>query len=527
MAFPRISNPISKFSGRILGLILCLVCVAPLTWAQPGTKAPQDNSFGSLSHPERDRASVPLMSLPKKWHRVLKRRIEGLVDDSEKGRRTALGKLIESMSHQLSLADTKRAQKQKGAGPAEVARFIESHIIKELQKQRGAWAVSALVEQVLNPADKDNLRFSALRLLVKSKHKDAATLLMVIANGSNEDLRNQALLAMAHWPREELDLHLSKGFAGQPGHRGWQELIAHRVGAHGALTPRAGALLIPALRTMVVSEDWKVAGQALWIAKGLSKERHAEFLVTSIASVSEGVKAGNVRWRILSDIASELRGISGRSMGLDPRPWQAWYQRVLAGEVELDTRDEEEERSSVEFFGLGRVSDHVTFVIDGSGSMASPWGTGGNTFYEEAVRQLVAYLGNMGEGTYFRVVLFSSDARVMVPLQKVEEGTLKDVEKAMLKRNPDGGTALGSGVELALQRNIRDEKRDKQGSSDAFIVLCDGTTMEGKVWAQDLIASEEFPLGLRFHCVQLGRSPAGAMKALAEGTGGKFVRVQP
>ncbi|MFT4649498.1 MAG: hypothetical protein ACI9X4_002738, partial [Glaciecola sp.] len=156
-----------------------------------------------------------------------------------------------------------------------------------------------------------------------------------------------------------------------------------------------------------------------------------------------------------------------------------------------------------------------------------PWGTGGNTFYEEAVRQLVAYLGNMGEGTYFRVVLFSSDARVMVPLQKVEEGTLKDVEKAMLKRNPDGGTALGSGVELALQRNIRDEKRDKQGSSDAFIVLCDGTTMEGKVWAQDLIASEEFPLGLRFHCVQLGRSPAGAMKALAEGTGGKFVRVQP
>jgi hypothetical protein len=51
--------------------------------------------------------------------------------------------------------------------------------------------------------------------------------------------------------------------------------------------------------------------------------------------------------------------------------------------------------------------------------------------------------------------------------------------------------------------------------------------MEGKVWAQDLIASEEFPLGLRFHCVQLGRSPAGAMKALAEGTGGKFVRVQP
>jgi uncharacterized protein YegL len=133
----------------------------------------------------------------------------------------------------------------------------------------------------------------------------------------------------------------------------------------------------------------------------------------------------------------------------------------------------------------------------------------------------------MGEGTYFRVVLFSDDAKVMVPLQKVEEGTLEDVKDIMLKRTPNGGTALGAGVELALERNERDEKRDKQGSSDAFIVLCDGVTMENSTWAENLIARESFPLGLRFHCVQLGRSPAGAMKALADGTGGKFVRVQP
>ncbi|MCA9002273.1 MAG: VWA domain-containing protein, partial [Planctomycetes bacterium] len=392
---------------------------------------------------------------------------------------------------------------------------------------RGKWAVAQLIETVLDSAEKDADRSMALNLLVTSKHPDASTLLLTLANKGEEDLREQSLLAMAHWPRQELDRHLCQGFASQPNHRGWQELITHRVSGHGPLDAEAGTLLVPALREMVLAEDWKVAGQALWIAKGLTKERHVEFLVTSIASVAEGVKSGVVRWRILSDIARELREISGRSMGLDPRPWQAWYQRVLAGELELNAKDEAEQHSSVEFFGIGRVSDHVTFVIDGSGSMQSPWGTGGNTYYAEAVRQLVAYLSNMGEGTYFRVVLFSNDARVMVPLQKVEEGTLEEVESIMLKRTPDGGTALGAGVNLALEWNAKDERKDKAGSSDAFIVLCDGATIEDRTWAQDLLASPEFPLGLRFHCVQLGRSPAGAMQALAEGTGGKFVRVQP
>ncbi|MDF1836722.1 MAG: VWA domain-containing protein [Planctomycetota bacterium] len=521
-------SPLQSVPGRILGLILCLFLGwMPASAAEPASKAPATESFGRLSHPKNKRAAMNLTALPKKWHRVLRRRLDGLQDESEKTRRTSLGKLTETLAHQAKLAAGPRARSQKGPGPAEVARYIEYQIVKELGKNRGAWAIGARVERVLDTAEKENIRFTALDLLVQSKHKDASTLLLVASNRGDEKLKAKARIAMAHWPREELDLHLAQGFANDPQHRGWQELIAHRVGSHGALNAKAGALLIPALREMVVAEDWKVAGQALWIAKGLSKERHAEFLVTSIASVAAGVEDGKVRWRILSDMASELREISGRSFGLDPRPWQAWYQRVLAGEVELDVRDEEAPRSSVEFFGIGRVSKHVTFVIDGSGSMDSVWGTGGSTYYEEAVRQLVAYLDNMGDGTYFRVVLFSSDAKEMVSLQKVEEGTTDSVRSTMLKRKPNGGTALGAGVELALDRNARDEKRNKTGSSDAFIVLCDGATMEGSRWAEDLIASEDFPLGLRFHCVQLGRSPAGAMEALAEGTGGRFVRVRP
>ncbi len=517
-----------------MGLILCLFLAwvpsseaQPLPSSQPAAKGPASEGFGNLSHPKRKLPAKNLSALPKKWHRVLRRRLSGLADESEKTRRTSLDKLTETLAHQQHLAKGKRAQSQKGPSPADVARYIEEHVVKELRKNRGAWAITALIERVLDQSEKDNVRFAALDLLVQSEHNDAATLLVVAANKGDGELKSRALLAMAHWPREELDMHLAQGFAAEPGHRGWQELIAHRVGSHGPLDVKAGALLIPALRGMVTSEDWKVAGQALWIAKGLSKERHVEFLVTSIASVAKGVEDGRVRWRILSDMAAELREISGRSYGLDPRTWQAWYQRVLAGELELDVKDEKEARSSVEFFGIGRVSKHVTFVLDGSGSMMSPWATGGSTYYEEAVRQMVAYLKNMGEGTYFRVVLFESNAKVMIPLQKVEKDNLDSVRSTMLKRKPNGGTALGAGVELALERNEHDDRRGKAGSSDAFIVLCDGATIEGAAWAQDLIAREDFPLGLRFHCVQLGRSPAQAMKALAEGTGGRFVRVRP
>ncbi len=521
-------TPAHARTSRFLILVVCLLIgMAHFSGAEPGSKGDEDKSFGPLSHRPASQSALGLKQLPKKWHRTLKRRIEGLRDESEKGRRTSLGKLLGTMTHQEQLAKGQRASRQKGPGPADVAYFIETQIIKELQRARGAWAMSALVETALDEGQKEEERVTALNLVVKSKQQDGATLLLVIANRDNRALRNAALIAMAHWPREELDMHLCQGLAKNPTSRSWKKLVAHRVGSHGALDPKAGALLIPVLRQMVLSEDWKIAGQALWIAKGLSKERQVEFLVTSIASVAEAVKSGTVRWRILSDIGRELRAISGRSMGLDPRPWQAWYERVKAGEMELDIRDEDEPRSSVEFFGIGRVSDHVTFVIDGSGSMQAPWGTGNNTFYKEAVRQLGAYLGKMGEGTHFRVVLFASDAKVMVPLQEVDDDTVEDVEKIMLKRQPQGGTALGAGVELALERNQRDEKKAKQGSSDAFIVLCDGVTMEGADWAANLIASDDFPLGLRFHCVQLGRSPAGAMKALAEGTGGKFVRVKP
>lgn len=521
-------TPTHARTSRILVLVVCLLIgMAHFSGAQPGSQDEEGKSFGPLSHRPASQPALSLMQLPKKWHRTLKRRIKGLDDESEKGRLTSLSKLLGTLAHQEQLAKSKRASRKKGPGPADVAYFIETQIVKELQRARGVWAVSALVQTVLNESEKDEERVAALNLLVKSKHNDASTLLLVVSNRGDQFLRNAALIAMAHWPREELDMHLCQGFARNPTSRSWKKLVAHRVGSHGPLDQKAGALLIPVLRQMVVSEDWKIAGQALWIAKGLSKERQVEFLVTSIASVADAVKSGTVRWRILSDIGRELRAISGRSMGLDPRPWQAWYERVKAGEMELDITDEAEPRSSVEFFGIGRVSDHVTFVIDGSGSMAAPWGTGGNTFYEEAVRQMVAYLSKMGEGTYFRVVLFASDAKVMVPLQQVDEDTVEDVEKIMLKRQPQGGTELGTGVELALERNERDEKKAKQGSSDAFIVLCDGVTMEGADWAAALIASEDFPLGLRFHCVQLGRSPAGAMKALAEGTGGKFVRVKP
>lgn len=387
--------------------------------------------------------------------------------------------------------------------------------------------MAALIEQVLDSSVGESRRSMALWILSQAKHSDASTLLLLVANSETGELRRQALRAMAHWPREELDMHLCKGFAKHSKDRNWQDLMGHRVGAHGPLSIRAGSLLIPTLRLMTVSGDWRVAGQALWIAKGLAKERRVEFLVGSIASVAVGVKSGTVRWRILADICRELREVSGRSFGLDPRPWQAWYQRVLAGELELDARDGKEQRTVVEFFGLGRVSDHVTFVIDGSGSMDGQWGTGGKTTYEEAVNQLVGYLDNMGEGMHFRVVLFADDAKVMVPLQKFEEGTSARVAAIMLKRMPNGATALGAGVELALARNKRDARRNKDSESDAFIVLCDGATIEGAVWARNLIAGGDFPLGLRLHCVQLGRYPAGAMKALAEGTGGRFVRVLP
>ena len=109
------------------------------------------------------------------------------------------------------------------------------------------------------------------------------------------------------------------------------------------------------------------------------------------------------------EILSELQRLSGRSIGAEPARWSEWWQGVGEGRIALpaDIAAAGGQSSSATFFGLRAATDRVVFVVDRSGSMRTPFDTGGRSRHAEAIDQLVRFLRQSGEDTRFSMALFS------------------------------------------------------------------------------------------------------------------------
>ena len=508
------------------GAIIAGSLAASASLGQRAARASLDKL--DLGHRRYPRRKPNLGELDKTWRSKLERWNREVTDPEPKVQEAALRQALDGllqMEARYARIDpkTERQREQEDAARS-AAHALDWSLRQWLQQEAhaGTW----LTHLALSPTANIKQRARALELLVAARHKDAETLLIHQANQPGNELRPFALAAMAHWPRLALDRHLARTYAQAPGDPEVIRLLLHRVQEHGPLHPEAEQDLTPTLVQQLVQDDWQVAGHALLLLERFEPEARFEALMAAMPTVAQGVREGKARWRILADIAEQLREITGRSMGNDPRPWLTFYERYHAGQLPLRVDQDAEPGgiSRTQFFGIGQVSDHVTFVIDTSGSMEAPFGTTGHSAYEEAVDQLVGYLRGLGDQAWFRVVTFNDRASVLVSLRQADAGTMRGLKKTLLRKEPGGGTALGSGIRKALRVN-RSKKGPKGAhASDSIIVLCDGATMEGRRWAEDLLAEPDFPRGLRFHCVQIGSSPAAAMKVLANRTGGRFVR---
>src|SRR6185436_4692019 len=100
---------------------------------------------------------------------------------------------------------------------------------------------------------------------------------------------------------------------------------------------------------------------------------------------------------------------------LHPDNWRLWWEAVRRGDVRgqhpYTTGNVAPLHAT--FFGLHPTSDRITFVIDRSGSMSTPFnalatpaGKAGNTRWEEAVNQLIGFVESIGEKSKFNVVIF-------------------------------------------------------------------------------------------------------------------------
>lgn len=297
-------------------------------------------------------------------------------------------------------------------------------------------------------------------------------------------------------------------------------------------TDAAFARVLYYVRKRLVADDWRRASRAISVGTALPDEVMLGPLIEALPVWMEREEAGLQAKRIQGDLLDELHRRTGRKLGLHPERWRQLFDAVRRGDVQLAGPEGDADgrpRTEASFFGLRPWTDRVTFVIDRSGSMdnayrRSPDETSPPSRYSAAIRQMTAFLEELGPKTRFDVVLFSSDAarwrRELVP---ATPDNLASVAAWAAAAETGGGTFLRKGIDLAA-------RVDKDGAidlakleSDTIIVLCDGDTDEGSGWVAGFLRSTNDVARLRYHAVQIGGAGDGTLRALCEGSGGDYV----
>lgn len=263
--------------------------------------------------------------------------------------------------------------------------------------------------------------------------------------------------------------------------------------------------------------DWREASRGLALARAFELKRIAPYLIEGLGVWSQRTTPG--KRRIVHEYATALAQLSGRDYGENVATWARWWQASTKGGASPEAA---ETQATGSFFGLQPVSDHILFVIDRSGSMRTFF-DGKTTRYKESIDRLIYTLRDLGPSTQFNVVLFSNGGvRFSKELEQADDETLKRLEDWALKIGPGGGTDLHSGIRAGLPGLEIGTTVASSIPFDTVVVLCDGET-EDPGWVAPWLAEYNQTARLLFHCVNIGGTPGGVLKALATGSGGALI----
>ena len=383
-------------------------------------------------------------------------------------------------------------------------------------------------------------RALAAELLAAGGWRVALPALLSVARDAQDPLRPRVLRGLPSFADEAADLYLVGNLA-RPFDKALDphpfNLVFERIRAGTPLGERAAQRLLARLAQMLLATDWREASRAVALSRGLEVPRSVPLLIDGLAAWDRRERLGVGSRRVSHELARELRRLSGRSIGADPKAWTTWWIAVRQGRVSLPAETGppqaveagsagEKGRTTASFFGLSPVSDHVTFVIDHSGSMTTEWGTRDHSRYVEAVDQMVRYLQAAGERTHFDVILFNDKPqRSTERMRLATPATLERLRSDLLARVPEGGTRLKPAVSEAMALSEAGQVDYERLQADTIIVLCDGETQEGPAWVAPLLERVGAESRIQFHCVLLGIRDDGVLEELARRTEGEFLRI--
>ncbi|MFK7739258.1 MAG: HEAT repeat domain-containing protein [Planctomycetota bacterium] len=237
------------------------------------------------------------------------------------------------------------------------------------------------------------------------------------------------------------------------------------------------------------------------------------------------------RARLRQDVLDALHDLTDQRF-VDATQWQRWWQRQLderggfapaprapAPETASTDRRKSPQPASAAatgatYWDLPVTSERIVFVVDVSGSMAEPFGTGSGTRLEEATRQLGNVFARLPKKAKANVVTFAAHAESMfAKLQKMSRSKLKAADAYLSKLTPKGPTDVHEALERAFAH----------ADVDTIYLLTDGRPSVGRIVdSRELAAAVRrwnIGRGLRIHTIAIGRE-SELLTQLARDSGG-------
>lgn len=431
----------------------------------------------------------------------------------------------------------------------------ERYLKKELWGDDSGPAELWLLTRVVaaSPGAKSTFRPSleerrlAITLLEDAEVGPLRTALLTVARRAKDPMRGHAIWVLSRWAErsgqdESVDGFLvellGEQFDPRTSPHPFNIMLARLRSTDAPLAPRARQRLSARVAAMMITSDWREVARGVRLSDGFPLDERVPMLLDALNVWHRRAESGREiegLARCRGDLVRALRAISGRFHGPQPRPWIDWWIQVRKGllprpgsaEFEAERRRRASEpRSTASFFGVRPETDRVTFVIDFSGSMSTGFGTDGRTRYVEAVEQMMRFLQGAPETCRFSIILFSSDTiSTGDKLLSNDTRTLEKVREELLAREPGGGTRLRPAIREALMMGADGYPDMERLEADTVVVLCDGQTEEGPAWVGATLERVLPHHPLVFHCVHLGGRGDGTLRALAEQSGGSYLRV--
>lgn len=416
---------------------------------------------------------------------------------------------------------------------AQARERARSLLAAQLVGERGAATSHWLAQQLLLPAAAlgTGERLSAIELLRGSSHRSASIALLESSRRGEPEVAARALEALSGRTDAAVARRMLEAFGARielAPERGASTAFAHFARTRGALEPEARLRVSQACAERLSGASWREASLAVELTRALELEPALELLVAGLEHWSSAQAEPGGALRMRRELGSELGARTGQHHGTRAEAWRAWLG-ARAAKPDAPRTDSQptsapvHERSSSEFFGLRPESGRVIFVIDRSGSMAEPMGTGHRSRFRECALQLELFLKAAGESTSFGIVLFDIDARAWRPqLQRATDAARETALQWLRDQRPEGGTNLEAGVALASALGAPDG--EPFTAADTLVLLCDGETA-GESWIEPWLTRVNSRARLCVHGVQIGTGGDRSLERLARATSGSFTRI--